>query len=43
MEAHRGEAVLGTVREDSPLADPCTEGHLDQGGREQRAGLAEDH
>lgn len=50
LDDQRCEAVLGTRREDSPLAgsdSPLagsgTEGHLDQQGRERRAGLVGDH
>lgn len=41
--ARQGEAVLGKVQEDIPLAGLGTEGHLDHLGREQKGGLVGDH
>lgn len=43
LEARQGEAVLGKVQEDTPLAGLGTEGYLNQPGKGQKADLAGDH
>lgn len=43
LDAQQGKAVQGMDRVDSPLAGLGTKVHLDQGGKEQRGGLAGDH
>lgn len=43
LVVHQGEAVLGRVRQGTPLVGPGREAHLDRLDREQKADLVGNH